>query len=582
MNTPILQHLFEQAESLRREGKPAEAAQAYGKCLTLDPLCYAACRNLGHVLREMGRLPDAIRAYERGLSMQPKDAAALRGLGDALRTLGQYDKAIVVYRRALELWPHSAEFHQNLGLALCLSENTDQAVEALERAVQLEPQRYLAHNNLAYAYESLGDFERAIAHYDRALEIAPHQTSVAGNRLFALQCKPDLEPSILRAELEAWDRRFARPLRESIPPLANDRSADRPLRIGYVSADFRRHVVGWNLLPILTHHDRRRFNVFCYSNLPRPDDVTEQLAKQTDGWRNIVSVSDDQAAQMIRADKIDILVDLALHSAGNRLLIFARKPAPVQITYLGYAGTTGLPTIDYRLSDPWLDPPDADPACYTEKTLRLPHSYWCYQSSGPTPDVRPAPRIANGYVTFGCLTNFAKVSRAALQLWTGILQRMPASHLLLYCPSLSRRQTVSDLFAARGIPPERVEFVAWQPWDQYIQTYHRMDIALDPFPRGGGITSCDAIWMGVPVITLMGKTAMGRGGCSVLGNVGLSELIAHTETEYVALAAQAERWIELRPTLRERMRASPLMDPAGFCRDLEGVYHQVWATWAAQ
>jgi predicted O-linked N-acetylglucosamine transferase (SPINDLY family) len=300
------------------------------------------------------------------------------------------------------------------------------------------------------------------------------------------------------------------------------------------------------------------------------------LREKADVWRDIAAVNDDAAAELIRADKIDILVDLALHSTGNRLLILARKPAPVQVTYLGYAGTTGLETIDYRLSDPHIDPPDADLTCYAEKTVRLPRTYWCYEPAGLTPDVQPSPCGMSGRVTFGCLCTINKISAPALDAWSEILAAVPQSRLLLQCPENSARQRISAHLAGRGVSPDRLEFLPYQTWDQYARTYHRIDVALDPFPFGGGITTCDSLWMGVPVVSLIGKTAVGRGGKSILSNIGLPELAAATADDYRRLACDWQTLIELRPSLRRRLLNSPLAQAKRFARDLEAIYRQIW------
>jgi predicted O-linked N-acetylglucosamine transferase (SPINDLY family) len=534
---------------------------------------------MGVALAETGDLNGAIACYQRALELNEQLPATLHLLLRALSATGRLAGAVDVAQRAARLWPDNPETWQELGVALCLDRRDDEAVAAFEKAIQLKPDHYLAHSNLGHALQSRGEFERAIASFDNALEIRPESSNVASNRLFVLQNMLDAEPQRLRAELDHWDARFAAHLRDFMAQFPNDRSPDRPLRVGYVSADFRKHVVGWNLLPILTRHDRSRFQIYLYSNTERRDEMTEKLEFCVDGWRNILGVSDDQAAQMVRQDEIDILVDLSLHSAGNRLLLFARKPAPVQVTYLGYAGSTGLRTMDYRLSDPYLDPPGAELSGYSEETIRLPHSYWCYQSGGPTPDVQPAPSLKNGYFTFGCMTNFSKVSGASLELWGHILAAMPTSHLLMYCGSEPRQREVIELLGHHGASPDRIEFVGWQQWNGYISTYHRIDVGLDPFPRAGGITTCDSLYMGVPVITLAGKTAIGRGGCTVLSNVGLPQLIASSQEDYLKLAMRAEEWTQLRPTLRERMRSSPLMDAKGFTHGLEAVYRIMWNKW---
>jgi predicted O-linked N-acetylglucosamine transferase (SPINDLY family) len=314
------------------------------------------------------------------------------------------------------------------------------------------------------------------------------------------------------------------------------------------------------------------------------DVFTEQIRPHADVWRTLAGLSDSNAADLIRRDQIDILVDLALHTAHNRLLIFARKPAPVQLTYLGYCSTTGLETMDYRLSDPHLDPSESDLSLYTETTIRLPETYWCYNPRGPTPAPSPPPVETAQNITFGCLNNFAKVS-PALDLWAEILQSVPRSRLILHAHAGPKLDVLREWFAGKGILPDRLEFPAGQPWAEYVRNYGRIDIALDPFPWGGGITTCDALWMGVPVVSLAGRTAVGRGGASILSNVGVPELIARTPAEYVQtairLASDLPRLAELRRALRPRMQESPLMNAPRFARNIEAAYRRIWREWCS-
>jgi predicted O-linked N-acetylglucosamine transferase (SPINDLY family) len=387
-----------------------------------------------------------------------------------------------------------------------------------------------------------------------------------------------------------WEQTYARPLEAQIEAHTNDRSQDRTstrsvesrLRVGYVSPDWREHPIGRFMLPLLSNHDHERFEIFCYSDLARPDALTKRLRDLADVWRDTAGLPDDRVARLIRADRIDILVDLTMHMAGSRLLTFARKPAPVQVTYLAYCGTTGLPTIDYRLTDPYLDPPGSDERFYSEWSVRL-RSYWCYEPLDGAPDVQLPPAQLAARVTFGCLNNFCKVSPESLATWCRLLRALPSSRLLLHAAEGVHRERLRKRAAAEGIEPQRIEFVGTFPVAKYLEQYHRIDIALDPFPYPGGTTSCDALWMGVPVVTLPGVTAISRGGLSILSNLELPELVAASPDEYVRIAAELAanlpRLADLRATLRERMRISPLMDAPGFARDIEAAYRRMWQEW---
>jgi predicted O-linked N-acetylglucosamine transferase (SPINDLY family) len=383
-----------------------------------------------------------------------------------------------------------------------------------------------------------------------------------------------------------WNHQHAEPLRQFVRPHLNDRGPGRRLKVGYVSPDLRRHPVGRYLLPLLAHHDKNQVEVFAYTQVPVPDDVTRQLRSHTGHWRDLAGCSDEQTAQLIRDDKIDILVDLTMHMARNRLLVFARKPAPVQVTYLAYCSTTGLEAIDYRLSDPYMDPPEMDESVYSERTMRLPDCYWCYQPIIAAPEFGPLPALEQGHITFGCLNNFCKVSEPTLAAWAKILQAVPNSQLLIHAPEGGSRQRVQERLKGDGIAPRRVQFAGFVPIESYFDLYHRIDMALDTFPCGGGTTTCDALWMGVPVVSLLGQTAVGRGGLSILSNIGLPELVARSEDEYVRIAAELAhdlpRLSHLRSTLRPRMERSPLMNAPRFARNVEFAYRQMWRQWCEQ
>jgi predicted O-linked N-acetylglucosamine transferase (SPINDLY family) len=607
------------ANSLRAVGKPEEALAAYQHALSLRPNHLHSLNNLGTTLRSLGRLDESINAYRKAIGIAPDYFEAHNNLGNALKDKGDISGAIESFKQALKLQPKriqisellaktlisidrraeavevfrqaaaaapdSAQANNGLGLMLLINEQYDEAIAVFEQAIIMKPDDYAAHNNLAHVLQLEGEVAKAIAHYERALALHPAQNVIASNRLMALHLLPEYDAHALLAEHRKWDERFAQPLKGQIKPHVNDRSPSRKLKVGYVSCDLRDHVAGWNMLNVIENHDRREFEIYCYSSVERNDGVTQRLKAHVDGWRSILNANDEQAAEIIRNDGIDILVDLSLHSAGNRLLVFARKPSPVQVTYLGYAGTTGLEAIGYRLSDPYLDPPDGEVNCYSEKTIRLPDCYWCYQPAGPTPEVSESPAKKNGYVTFGCLSNFAKVSAAAMGLWRQILESVPSSKLLLFMPSKSVGEKLQRRLKQEGFDVDRLEFVERQRFERYMATYHRIDIVLEPFPYGGAITTCDSLWMGAPAVSLCGRTAVGRGGLSVLSNVGLPELVARSPEEYLKIATELAndlpRLMELRSTLRKRMLRSPLCDGKTFTRNLEAAYRQMWEQWCA-
>jgi predicted O-linked N-acetylglucosamine transferase (SPINDLY family) len=342
--------------------------------------------------------------------------------------------------------------------------------------------------------------------------------------------------------------------------------------------------VGRFLLPLLENHNHRDFEIIAYCNAPDQvaDEMTGRLRDLADVWRNISGVTDEAAVDRIRQDRIDILVDLTLHMANNRLPLFARKPAPIQVTYLAYAGSSGLSAMDYRLSDPYLDPPGEDESIYSEKTVRLPETYWCYSPPIDLPIASP-PVLENGFITFGSLNSFSKVNEPLLVLWARALNAVPKSRLILHAMEGAHRQRVLNHLQENGVENSRITFAGKMQTSEYFASYQSIDIALDTTPYGGGTTTCDALWMGVPVVSIVGRTAVGRGGLSILSNLGLRELVARTSDEYVQISAGLANNVpqlgELRATLRDRMKSSPLMDAPKFARDIEAAFRQMWQTW---
>jgi predicted O-linked N-acetylglucosamine transferase (SPINDLY family) len=355
--------------------------------------------------------------------------------------------------------------------------------------------------------------------------------------------------------------------------------------VGYVSPDFINHAVARFIEPVLSDHDRSRFEVFCYSNAQTPDTVTARLRALSEHWRDTALLDDAQTAALIREDRIDLLVDLAGHTAGNQLLVFARKPAPVQITWIGYPNTTGMGAMDYRLTDAIADPPGLSEAFHREQLVRLPGPFSCYLPSAESPDVNPLPALSAGHVTFGSFNQFAKLTPAVVELWARLLRECPSAHLLLRARSLADNETASRLretFARLGVDPGRLELDGSQLSVAAHQgCYHRVDLALDPFPYNGTTTTCEALWMGVPVIALAGRTHVARVGASLLTHLGTPEWIAQSPDDYIercrALASDLPKLAAIRAGLRARFRASPLGDAKGFTRNLETTYATLWA-----
>jgi predicted O-linked N-acetylglucosamine transferase (SPINDLY family) len=425
------------------------------------------------------------------------------------------------------------------------------------------------------------------------MALRPNYAEGHSRLLYTLHFHPAYDAQSIAEEHRRWNRQHAEPLRKFIQPHTNGRDPDRRLRIGYVSPDFRQHCQSFFTVPLLSNHDRTQFEIFCYADVPAPDDMTARLKTYADHWRPIAGMRDEKLAQLIGADQIDLLIDLSVHMGGNHLLAFARKPAPVQITWLGYPGTTGMDVMDWRLTDPYLDPPQApgapnnqpgpNDAFYSERSFRLPDTFWCYDPLTSDPPLNDLPALNNDFVTFGCLNNLCKLNDIVLALWSRVLLAVPRSRLIVRVPPVSAQRRVLVELQKRGIDPGRVQLIGNQSRIDYLATYHRIDIALDTFPYNGHTTSLDSLWMGVPVVTLVGSSAVARAGWCQLSNLGLAELAGKTAEEFVRIAVELAKDLprlqQLRSTLRQRMEQSPLMDAPKFARNIEAAYRQMWHAW---
>ena len=567
-------------------GQWVEAAGIYRQIIELD-MQPAQARYLLGVLAEKSGNP-ALSTELIQQALLPKNLDALAGLADHLAGRGQFEMAQTLHLRIAEAAPRSAAAWNNLGNFYRIWSKPDQACDAFERAIKVDPTFSPAHCNLGNALKDRGQIDQAIASFRRAVELTPSDPQIYSNLVYACGFSAAFGPGELLNQATAWADRFEKPLLELQTKHSADRDGSRKLRVGYVSMDFRNHVVGRNVLPILQNHDRERFEIHCFSTLAVADAMTLLFARVADHWHECGSLNDSELAEKIRSQQIDILVDLSLHMAGNRLLVFARRPAPVQITWAGYPGTTGLRSIDFRITDPQIDPvfdlpcnrPAQTDEFYSEKSIRLPHSFWCYRPMDGTPLVNPLPAVSAGFITFGCLNNFAKVTPAALRLWATVLIQTPQSRLLLLCPEGSARTNTLAFFASQQVQSARVQFVPMTLPENHMQRYHAIDICLDPLPYTGHTTTLDALWMGVPVVTLAGTTSLSRGSVTALTQVGLESLIAKSADQYVeittSLASDINFLERLRMELRDQLRASPICDESQFTRSLEKAFRFCW------
>ncbi|MGA3068504.1 MAG: tetratricopeptide repeat protein [Tepidisphaeraceae bacterium] len=570
------------ANALALKGQLDEAIAAYRRAIFLRPNFPEAYSSLGVALKANGQLHEAIAACRQAIALRPNYAEAHNSLGKALSANELLDAAIAAYRQAIALRPSYAEAHFNLGNALAGKQQLDAAIDAFRQAIALRPNYAEAHNNLGSVLKDLGRHDAAIAAYRQAVALRPTFTEAHSNIILTLHYHPADDAQATAGELRRWNDQHAAPLRKFIERYANDPNPQRRLRIGYVSADFFDHCSVYFAGPLLRLHDHNRFEIFCYSQTIRSDEITREIQSHADHWHDTRPWTDEQFARQIRSDQIDILVDLKLHTAHNRLLTFARKPAPIQVSWLGYPGSAGMESIDYRITDRYLEPiGSAHPS--PDQPIYLPGCFWCYQPPFTEPSPGPLPALSAGFITFGSLNNFCKITDTTLRLWAATMNAVPGSRLLMLAPQGSARQRVLATFKNLAVDPAQVEFVDRRPRDQYLKLYDRIDMGLDTIPCNGHTTSLDSLWMGVPIVTLPGQTVMGRAGLTQLTNLGLPELIADSPGGYVqivsTLASDLPRLSQLRQTLRQRMLKSPLCDAESFTREMESAYRRMWRTW---
>ncbi len=568
------------------------AVAALQRAAALDPNFTEAHYNLGLAHQRRGDAKAAEAAWRRAIETNPFYLKPWNNLALLLHNQGRTDEARACFERALshagpesreaaELWNNFANLLDDLGLV-------EASLDAYERAAKLAPGDARFQVNLGAALRTVGKTEAAGARFAEARRLDPADATAANCAMLGLLYAAD-DPQAPRRAAEAW----AAGLKPSTPaPYANSRDPTRRLRLGYVSPDFCHHAVAYFIESVLAAHDQATTEIFCYAEVKSPDATTERFkqlvsAPHQDHWRDTVGLTDEALAAKIRADRIDILIDLAGHTVGARLNVFAAKPAPIQVTWIGYPATTGLPQIEWRITDAVADPPGMTEDQYTEKPLRLPGGFNCYRPPADAPEVGPLPADATGAVTFGCFNHAAKIRDAALAVWAELLKRVPNSRLLLKHRGFSLPSVVDEYrqsFARRGVPADRLTLLPPVAGTRnHLAAYNQVDIGLDPFPYNGTTTTCEALWMGVPVVTLAGAMHRARVGASLLTRLGLPELVAPSLEAYIDVAARlAEdrpRLQELRRGLRQRMAASPLCDAGALTRELEAALRQVWREW---
>ncbi len=576
---------------------------------------------LGAAYAEMGRQDEAIRQYRRALVVDPDSPTVLGELGAALLQQCKVDsvapaivpellaggtaveskeeagvllaeivrllEAIKCLRRAILLSGGTSRLHTDLGHALWLQGKRDEAAGQFRLASALSPDDERPLRSLANLLLVGGFVDEALVQIRSFLRVKPGAAGVHSAYLLGLHYRDSLTPEKLFHEHLRFDRQHLESLAAGPSAVRPRPDPDRRLRVGYVSPDLRRHSVAYFFEPLLAAHDRNDFEVVCYASVPRPDAVTRRLQEVADGWRDVHELSDADLADLIRRDEIDILVDLAGHTLGNRLLAFARKPAPIQVTYLGYPDTTGLATMDYRLTDGWADPGGLTDHLHSERLVRLSSGFLCYRPPDEAPAVGVLPAFEQGRLTFGSFNNLCKVGPEVVKCWADVLKAVPASRLIIKASALGHadaRRHLQSLFELNGVATDRVTLLGETPGVRdHLNLYNQVDVALDTFPYHGTTTTCEALWMGVPVVTRAGRTHASRVGVSLLTRAGVPELIAASRDAYVELAvrmaADWERLGTLRAGMRDRLRRSALMDAEQLTRSVERAYRSMWQGW---
>lgn len=563
------------------------AIEEFNRGLTLDPDNLDVLSALGGSYCAVGKMEETYRVTRRVLDIDEKRSGDWNNLGLALQAMRRDDESIEAFKKALEVDPTYVLAWTHLGSSYQSQGRITEARKAYEEALALNPISPEALNNLAIVSQTMGDFAAGQDYLRRALEAAPTNAAYHSNILFAIQYLPDGAEQLLFDETMRWGERHAAPHYGKRKPLTNDPDPNRRLRIGYVSPDFKGHSCSYFLYPLYTNHDRKNFEIFSYGEIAAPDMWTDTFKGLSDHWFSTVGVSDDDVAERIRKDKIDVLVDLGAHTGGSRLLISARKPAPVQVSWLGLGNSTGVRTMDYFITDPHMVPEGYE-KYFCEQVYRLPHNTYCYYPLNRMPDVGPPPVQQAGHITFGTLSRSVRLNNNVLKAWAAIMNRVPNSRLMINTVAMNdplMREKFTKLFEAEGISADRLELIVTRIPHETWGSYNKIDIALDPFPHNAGLTTYEAVYMGAPVVTLADRPPQGRYGASILSNLDLSDLIAYSVEEYIEIATNlahdTDRLAALKPVLRERMLASPLCDGAAYTKAMEDGYRFMWKNWCA-
>ena len=578
-------NLCQLASRQMEQGKFQDAGQNLQKAIAIAPDYADAHGTMGLLLMSLGQLSAAENSMRQVLRIRPDDAIAYDNLGSISYLQGHFKDAIVNLKRAVEIAPGLFNAHNNLASSYKRDGQLQEAENSYRRALSLDSSNPTAHNNLALVFADQGRIADAVYAYQKALELNPDFTEAHSNLLFALNYHPDLSSKEIYATYQAYDQQFTAALKSTWRSFDNERSPGRKLRIAYVSPDFCNHSVKYFLEPLMAQHDKSQFEVYAYAQLNWEDEVTARYKKYADHWIPSILLSDHELAERIRADHIDIVIDVAGHTGHNRLQAFARKPAPVSISWLGFGYTTGIPAIDYLIMDD-ISVPAGSEELFAERPWRLPTPFHVYRPPEDTGPVSDLPALQNGYITFATFSRAIRLNDQLIKVWASILQKMEGAKLVINSGNFREpfmQERYLEKFAAHGIDSTRLEIACHTPpWD----SLRKVDIVLDCFPHNSGTTLFESLYMGIPYITLASRPSMGLLGSSILHGLGHPEWIAKTEDEYIekalAMARDLPQLSKLRMNLRQEMQSGPLMDEAGFARKMEAAYRSMWQDWCKQ
>jgi len=583
-NHPVALHLL--GALSHQTGDHEKAVELISRTLAIAPDYADAHSNLGAALKALGKISAAVESYKKAISYKPNYPAAHYNLAISLATLGQTSEAIESYQRAIDIDPNYYQALRNLAELHNKSGNIDQAIANFQKALAVNPSYASALNSLGVVYQALGLREQAQAFYERALIVDPDDEQAQSNRLLLENYEPENTAETLFIKHQEWGG-ICDHLLAVTPTHHNDQDPEKPLRIGFVSADLGRHPVGYFVVGLLEHLPKELFQTTCYSDR-KADDLTFRIKAASDRWRDTINLSHQDLSHLIRGDEIDILIDLAGHSGKNRLRTFALKPAPILVSWAGYVCTTGLAAMDYFISDRHSTPTEED-VFYTEDVLRMPDGWLSYTPPDYAPDVGPLPCRQRGTVTFGSFSNPSKLNNELIAVWSDILHGVKTARLLIKYRHIEypeTRERITAAFQANGINAARIVLEAQSPHQRLLARYNSVDIALDPFPYSGGLTTYEALWMGVPVITLPGATFASRHSLSHLATLGTTELIARDKADYVRRAIELARSPDLladyRENLRDKMRRSPICDNQQFANNFGTLMRTIWRSWCAR